>query len=203
MTKAAKKNATKAATNGKRTGADDAKAAAAALLMLPQKYEAKYPLAKLKEFPGNPKEHDIGAISESMRVSGFAGAVLVQRSTGRIIAGHGTTETVRQRGGRTVPVILIDCDDRTARRLLLAFNRLPQLGGFRDDMLARMLASVVTEGGDAAALLGTGYDQDDVERLAKLLRAPDAFPKVGDDLPTEHQCPKCGYEWSGKPKPAE
>ena len=36
-------------------------------------------------------------------------------------------------------------------------------------------------------------------KLAELSGAdpPDDFPEYGDDIDTEHKCPKCGYEWSG------
>ena len=27
--------------------------------------------------------------------------------------------------------------------------------------------------------------------------APEDFPEVDENVPTEHQCPKCGYRWSG------
>ena len=27
---------------------------------------------------------------------------------------------------------------------------------------------------------------------------PDDFKEVDEDLETEHRCPSCGYEWSGK-----
>jgi rubrerythrin len=28
--------------------------------------------------------------------------------------------------------------------------------------------------------------------------SPDDFKSFGEDIETEHRCPKCGYEWSGK-----
>lgn len=30
-----------------------------------------------------------------------------------------------------------------------------------------------------------------------LVNAPEEFPEYGDDIETEHECPKCGYTWSG------
>jgi rubrerythrin len=30
--------------------------------------------------------------------------------------------------------------------------------------------------------------------------APDAFQTYDEEIETEYCCPKCGYEWSGKPK---
>jgi hypothetical protein len=28
---------------------------------------------------------------------------------------------------------------------------------------------------------------------------PEEFGEYGEDIATEHRCPKCGYQWSGKP----
>jgi hypothetical protein len=31
-------------------------------------------------------------------------------------------------------------------------------------------------------------------------RAPEEFKAFDDDLPTEHRCPRCAYEWNGSPE---
>jgi hypothetical protein len=41
---------------------------------------------------------------------------------------------------------------------------------------------------DLSALLG--------EATEKI--APEDFDELDDDITTEHRCPSCGYEWSGK-----
>ena len=28
---------------------------------------------------------------------------------------------------------------------------------------------------------------------------PQEFSEYGEDIATEHRCPRCGYEWRGKP----
>jgi hypothetical protein len=44
------------------------------------------------------------------------------------------------------------------------------------------------------------FDEDE---LTKLLdegmddSPPDDFGEVDEDIDTEHECPKCGYKWSG------
>jgi hypothetical protein len=35
---------------------------------------------------------------------------------------------------------------------------------------------------------------------SKEVLPPEEFTEYGEDIETEHKCPKCGYEWSGKPK---
>lgn len=37
----------------------------------------------------------------------------------------------------------------------------------------------------------------DVEE-PEVKEAPETFPEFGEDVPTDHKCPKCGYAWSGK-----
>jgi hypothetical protein len=51
-------------------------------------------------------------------------------------------------------------------------------------------------------LSGTGYDEAYVSALAESASepsAPDDFPSFDEDLETQYKCPKCDYEWSGKP----
>ena len=46
----------------------------------------------------------------------------------------------------------------------------------------------------------TGFDMEALEELMKPPKQPDApeeFPEVDENIETEHQCPKCGYQWSG------
>jgi hypothetical protein len=46
----------------------------------------------------------------------------------------------------------------------------------------------------------TGFDMDALDELMKSPPQPDApddFPAVDENIETEHQCPKCGYQWSG------
>jgi len=51
-------------------------------------------------------------------------------------------------------------------------------------------------------LLEWGFNADEfAEWIAKPEPlAPDDFSEYDDDIETEYCCPKCGYEWSGKPK---
>lgn len=42
---------------------------------------------------------------------------------------------------------------------------------------------------------------DQHEKLGLMpVEPPDDFKEVDEDLETQYQCPKCKYEWSGKPK---
>lgn len=119
----------------------------------------------------NPNEGDVGAISQSIEANGFVGAILVQRSSGRIVAGNHRYLAARALGMETIPVMWIDVDDTTATRLLLADNRLTRLGHFQEDSLTMLLAELA----QAEALEGSGFDYDDLDLLLARLN-DDAEP---------------------------
>jgi hypothetical protein len=99
---------------------------------------------------------------------------------------------------------LIECDDATATRINLVDNKSADDGSYDDDALAALLATLDDD------LVGTGYALSDAELFsqadapefdATAIPAPvppAEFPTYDEDIETEHRCPKCGYEWSGK-----
>lgn len=154
---------------------------------LPQRYVPDFPVADLVAWPGNPKDHDRGAITESMKVNGFYGALLVQdwpKTPKYILAGHGRKDTLVEQGVETVPALLVKCDPRTARRIVLVDNRSSQLGGFQNDSLVEFLKPLAMAGD----LAGTGYDADDLDSLVAQVETPVSF--VARDT---HTCPQCGH----------
>lgn len=92
-----------------------------------------------------------------------------------------------------------------AKAYALAANRTGQMGMMDDNAVAALLADV-RDNGSAALLAATAYDELDLERLFRdddgpagggPGDAPDGFGEFDvDDLDLEHQCPKCGFEWS-------
>ena len=61
-------------------------------------------------------------------------------------------------------------DDVDARAYLVGSNRLVELGGWDEEGLGRLLKSIAVDGGPEA-LLGTGYDGDDVDKMLGELEA--------------------------------
>lgn len=97
---------------------------------------------------------------------------------------------------------LIECDDATATRINLVDNKAADEGSYDQAALDAILASL---DGD---LVGTGYAPTEADTFtgtdvpeyeAPAAPVPPAeFPSYDEDIETEHRCPKCGYEWSGK-----
>jgi ParB/RepB/Spo0J family partition protein len=162
---------------------------------IPQRYETVR-LSDLRRHPDNPREGDVGAIHESIVTNGFFGALVVQRSTGRILAGNHRWEAARAAGLTELPAIVVDVDDDAAARILLVDNRTNDLASYDDAALAAMLTSMDD-------LAGTGYTLDDVESLRRKAVDPLTLAPADDDGGGEYQCPNCDYQWRGKPRPGK
>ena len=134
---------------------------------LPQTYEV-VSIGALNPHPKNPRQGDLAAIRSSLDVNGWFGAVLAQRSTGYILAGNHRHRALCQRGAETIPVLWIDCDDRTAMRILLADNRTSDLAGYDDAWLAELLSQLKEE---SHGLEGTGFDEPSLGELLHSLES--------------------------------
>jgi ParB-like chromosome segregation protein Spo0J len=115
--------------------------------------------------PQNPRQGDVGAIHESIAENGFYGALVVQRSSGRILAGNHRAQAAKAAGLQQLPALVLDVDDETATRILLVDNRTNDLASYDEAALAGLLLSI-------DELAGTGYTLDDLEALQHKLGAP-------------------------------
>lgn len=157
---------------------------------------------RLSCHPRNPRIGDVSKIKESIEVNGFYGALIAQLSTGYVLAGNHRLKAARELGMAALPVLWVDCDGETATRILLADNRTSDVGEYDDLQLAELLQQVTN---DQGSLVGTGYSPVDLDGLLDALKVdsvddvepPEDFDEYGADLETDHQCPQCGYEWSG------
>lgn len=150
------------------------------------------PVGDLALLPGNPRQGDIGAVSESMRVNGIYQPIIVNKGThtGRpleVIAGNHRAQAAQQLGHPTIPAIILDLDDTAAARIALADNRTSDLADYDSDALIVMLQNLDD-------LTGTGYDGDDLDALLHLNDNPfteDPEPSGGGE---PRSCPHCGEE---------
>jgi ParB-like chromosome segregation protein Spo0J len=152
------------------------------------------PIKNLTPHPDNPRQGDIGAIAVSIQENGWYGTLVAQQSTGVVLAGNHRLQAAKQLGMKELPVYWVDVDDTTARKILLADNRVNDLASYDSEALAEILTDLAT----TDDLLGTGYDGDDLDDLLSDMEEPEAppeFPSFDDDLETEQVCPKCGYEF--------
>lgn len=147
----------------------------------------------------NPRRGNVEGIAESLRINGQYRPIVVNKRGNIILAGNHTWRAAKELGWSEIAVTWVDVDDDTARRIVLVDNRANDVAEYDD----RLLAEILAEAAEADNLVGTGYDPYDLDKLADSLRndePPGEFPEVDGDVATEHRCPQCGYEWSGKSK---
>ncbi len=115
----------------------------------------------LEVHPDNPRQGDIGAIVTSIENNGWFGTLVAQRSTRQVLAGNHRLQAAIALEMQDVPVYWVDVDDAEAKRILLADNRVSDLATWDDTILVSLLESLANDD----ALLGSGYDGDDLDAL--------------------------------------
>lgn len=140
------------------------------------------PTESLQQHPDNANSSDMNALEESIEVNGFYSPIIVQRSTGYILAGNHRWLALLRKHAPEVPVIYLDVDDNRARKIMLADNRTTRLGHDDEGLVYELLNEIGQDDGD---ITGTGYDMDDYARLRALVDEPmgDLEDIVEDSMP--------------------
>lgn len=124
-------------------------------------------LADLRPHDRNPRtrsKKQVEQIAESIRRFGFTNPVLVDRD-GQVIAGHGRIEAAKLLGTATVPVLRLEhMTEAEKRAYIIADNRLAELAGWDNDLLALELAAVAELDSDFDLAI-TGFDVAEIEAL--------------------------------------
>jgi ParB-like chromosome segregation protein Spo0J len=166
-------------------------------------FDELVPLEKLVPNPRNPNQHpeaQVRLLAKVIAHQGWRSPIVVSKRSGFIVSGHGRYEAAKVLGLTAVPVDFQEfATDADEWAHLVADNRLAELAEVDGAALKEVLGE----------LKAADFDMDlagfDAEALAGLLAgtpestAPEDFPEVDEDLPTEYQCPKCQFRWSGKP----
>ena len=136
-------------------------------------------LESLKELPRNPKLHSHGQIDLSMGQFGFLERIVVNRTTGHIISGHGRVETLTLRkstgeppptnvevrdGSWYVPTDWVEVEESKEEAAAVALNRLVEAGGWDMPLLVDVVQDTLTL--PEMTLDTLGFDQPAFDDLA-------------------------------------
>lgn len=165
--------------------------------------------------PVNPKKHDLDLIASSIDEHGYIEPVVEDGRTGRLISGHGRTETLaamEAEGADPPDGVVIDAagywqvpvavgwasrDDAAADGALVELNRAGELGGWDERKLLNLLTGLAEQD----RLHAVGFGEEDLHSLQAQFAertAPDEFPSYDDEtIETQYECPRCAYRWSG------
>ena len=80
----------------------------------------------------------------------------------------------------------------------IADNRTAELADWDGEALGRLLGEIQVEDERLQRMFDELAEAEGtLARDAEMPSPPEEFPEVGEDVPTEYCCPKCGYRWSG------
>lgn len=127
------------------------------------------PVDAVQPHPENDNNGDLEAIEDSIDVNGMYRPIIVQESTGHIVAGNHTWMTLAGKGVQRVPVVALDIDDDTALRILLGDNAIARKAIRENQATARILAHLREVD---PTLRGTGYVPEDYEVIKTLAEMP-------------------------------
>ena len=167
-------------------------------------------IASLSADPANVRQHsprNIETIKASLRRFGQQKPIVVDQH-GIVRAGNGTLAAAIALGWTSIRIVRTNLAGSEATAYAIADNRAgdPEVGStFDQQSLADVLAALNAEDADLAA--AAGYTPDELAALVGTEPTPEQpeppadFPEFNEQIETEHQCPKCGYKWSGTSAP--
>ena len=127
----------------------------------------KKQLNEIKPHPKNPRQHDdrqIEKLRHSIRTHGFAkGSIVIQKSTGYILAGHGIIEALKKEDYNGADVVEVDLPDDKALAFLIADNHIAEQSTW-DDISLQNAINELSEMDIPA--LDFGFDDVDLSELA-------------------------------------
>lgn len=163
-------------------------------------------VAALVPYAQNTRAHSpeqVEQIVASIREFGWTMSVVVARGIdgiedGTIAAGHARVMAAQHLGLEKVPVVVATkWTSAQFRAYAIADNKLPMNASWDTAALKVELTHLQAEGFDMPIL---GFSPTELTALLKVDAPPPEFAAVDESVETEHECPRCGYEWSGSGK---
>jgi DNA modification methylase len=134
----------------------------------------------------NPRAHpdaNMAAIMMSLVEFGQVEPIILQASSGKIIAGHGRLDGMKRLKWTHCKVARVDVNDNEAQALAVALNRSGELATWDDKVLADLVSDLDSEGYDLSVL---GFDSKELVRLLAASQAAEATSQNNpDEVPAE------------------
>lgn len=148
----------------------------------------------LQPHPRNARRGDVSAILASLRRFGQVRPIVVQASTGYVVAGNHVLAAMREAGEPKVAAVRVELTDDDALAYLVADNRTAEVGGYDDPGLTAVLDELRSRG----LLDGTGFDDAEVEARLEALRDLASPPPDDDAEPPIPEAPKVAGSREGE-----
>ena len=161
-----------------------------------------WPIDKLIPYARNARKIPqvaVDKVAASIKEFGWRQPIVVD-SERVVVAGHVRLLAARQLEEKKVPVhVATGLTPGQIKAFRLMDNRSHQESGWDMELLAPELAELEALNIDAAL---TGFDAEEISKFlgagSSDAKPPEEFKEFDETIPTEHECPKCGYRWSGQ-----
>jgi len=148
---------------------------------------------------GNPKNHrkhpqaQRDVVRDSIAELGFVKSVLVNKTTGYIIDGHERVwqalDAKETNPGVTIDVEYVELSEAEEAKALAILDASTGMAEVDAGKLEELLAEVSTDSEAISQMLK--------ELQVEIVIPPEDFKDYDEDIETDHECPKCGYKFSG------
>ena len=151
--------------------------------------------ADLKDNPRNWREHppeQMKALEGAIGEVGWAGALLFNEATGRLIDGHARKKKFAGKG--PVPVLVGSWSESDEQKILATLDPLAAMATANKEALESLMRDVQTGSEDLAAMLEKMAADEGI--------VPPTFEPVGIneqgrlDEKAKYKCPECGHEFT-------
>ena len=148
-----------------------------------------WPTERLHAYDRNARTHSpeqVAQIAASIVEFGFLNPILVDSSTGIIVAGHGRLLAARKLGLAEVPVVVLDHLSETQRRAyVIADNRLALNAGWDEALLAEELGDLKGDGLDLGLVGFSDEELDSIFRISEDAPGPEEPAEEIPEAPVE------------------
>ena len=177
--------------------------------LLPQLETLLFPIQKVIPDPANPRRtKTLEALKASFNRFGVRRPIVVNKTDNIIEAGHQSRAALLEMGATHIPVVFADDDRLDATAFNIADNRSNEITAEWDEA---PLAKLLKELKAMDSVDSVGFEAAHIDKLIADFtvdenpggdgeESPEEFKNYGDSIRTDYRCPKCSYEWSGKPK---
>ena len=141
------------------------------------------------------------ALRGSLNAVGWIAPVIVSQRSGKLLDGNARIEEALSRSeSALVPYVLVDVSEAEEAIILGTFDPITGMATYDREVLDALLREIETNDAGLQNLLEDLAAKQGLIPNETEATSPDDFKSFGEDIETEHRCPKCGYEWSGKAK---
>jgi len=117
------------------------------------------PITAVRPHPDNPRQGDIGAITQSLQEFGQYRPIVANKTTGRILVGNHTYQGAVLLGWKEIAVSWVEVDEDSEIKILLVDNRTSDLATYDKTDHQQAVTQVLGN------LNGTGYTLEDVDDI--------------------------------------